>query len=455
MAAPPSKRRNGFVRETIVVLLGALLVSLLGVGLGRTVEFLHLATLAYLGWHLFQLRRLWIWLQHPKTPTPPEFSGIWREISEAINKKLRSNHVRIVRKRKPKLNWVVKRFNKSISALPDATVLLDQESEIEWWNTAAGQLLGLRENNDRGKQITHLIRYPEFTHRLQKERIWQQPLEVPSPVDPNTWLAILVVPAGKSKRLLQARDTTRLHRLERIRRNFVANASHELRTPLTVINGYVETLLDRQDAKTLPWYPVLPKIHQQAERMGKIIENLLLLSRLELGQNQTEREHVSVATMLKHLGEEARAFSGEAHHDIEIEIQSQARILGNWRELHSAFSNLIFNAVRYTAPDGKITVRWYQDHQGGHLLVQDTGIGIDAQDIPRITERFYRVNTGRSRETDGTGLGLTIVKHVLIQHKAELSIESTLGKGSNFICHFPPSRISRPIDQDIEPDVMP
>nr|VFK43782.1 MAG: two-component system, OmpR family, phosphate regulon sensor histidine kinase PhoR [Candidatus Kentron sp. TC] len=429
---------NGIFREIVAISLSTIGGGLTGIWLGRAEEFLYASALAYLGWHLFQLYRLRIWLNGPKISSP-KFLGIWREVFRDIEAQLHSSHVQLIRKRKPKLNWIVKRFNKSVSALPDAAILLGQDDEIEWWNSAADQLFGLRKDSDKGRRITHLIRYPEFILRLREDRVWRQPLKVPSPVEPDTWLTILVVPVGKRKRLLQARDSTRLHRLEQIRRDFVANVSHELRTPLTVINGYTETLLDRDDTKDLPWYPVLSKIHGQAERMGKIVEDLLLLSTLEMEQGQSGEERVPVAAILEGIREDALMLGGQAHR-IGIEAESGLEIVGNTRELRSAFSNLIFNAVRYTAPGGSIIVRWHGNDQGGHLQVRDTGIGIEPRHFPRLTERFYRVDTERSR---GTGLGLTIVKYVLTQHDARLSIESTPGKGSVFGCHFPPDRLFR------------
>nr|VFK07250.1 MAG: two-component system, OmpR family, phosphate regulon sensor histidine kinase PhoR [Candidatus Kentron sp. LPFa]VFK23983.1 MAG: two-component system, OmpR family, phosphate regulon sensor histidine kinase PhoR [Candidatus Kentron sp. LPFa] len=435
------KWNNGIFREIVAVSLIAIGGGIAGIWLGRAEAFLFALTLAYLGWHLFQLYRLRIWLRGPKV-SAPAFLGIWREAFAELETQLRSSYLQSLRRRKPKLNWIVKRFNKSVSALPDAAILLGQDDEIEWWNAAAGKLFGLKKDHDKGRRITHLIRYPAFILRLREDRVWRQPLEAPSPADPDTWLTILVVPVGKRKRLLQARDSTRLHRLEQIRRDFVANVSHELRTPLTIINGYTETLLDRDDTKDLPWYTVLSRIHGQAERMGKIVEDLSLLSTLEMEQGQSGQERVPVATILEAIREDALMLGGQARR-IGIEADPGLEIMGNARELRSAFSNLIFNAVRYTAPGGEIIVSWRGDDRGGCLLVRDTGIGIESKHLPRLTERFYRVDTGRSRETGGTGLGLAIVKYVLTQHDARLSIESTPGQGSVFGCHFPPARIFR------------
>nr|VFJ53753.1 MAG: PAS/PAC sensor signal transduction histidine kinase [Candidatus Kentron sp. DK] len=434
---------NGLVREALAVLTGGLAAGFLGFSLGAMPVFLCGFTVAYLVWHLFQLHRLRRWLGNPQADGPLP-AGIWRGIAEGLRERLRAgagSTRKGARKGKRKLNWVVKKFNESVSGLSDAAVLLDQDDGIAWWNGPATGLLGIGRTDDRGKRITHLIRHPEFVGQLQGQRRWRGPLEIPSPVDPDVRLTILVVPAGKNKRLLQARDSTRVYRLEQTRRDFVANVSHELRTPLTVINGYVETLLERDDAKALSWYPALSKIYQQTERMGKIVADLLLLSRLELRQEQRQREYVPVAAMLEGIGEEALTLSGDSRHEIVVRADPGPGLHGNPQELRSAFSNLVFNAVRYTPAGGKITVHWSRDDEGGRLLVRDTGIGIDARHLSRITERFYRVDTGRSRESGGTGLGLTIVKHVLTRHDATLSIESTPGKGSDFVCRFPPERL--------------
>jgi len=437
---------NGLVREVIALSLGGLAAGLLGFFLGAVPVFLCAFTMAYLAWHLFQIHRLRRWLRDPRAGEPLGV-GIWREITEGLRGRLHAGAGATRkggRKGKPKLNWVVKKFNESVSGLSDAAVLLDQDDGIAWWNGPATCLLGIGRSDDRGKKITHLIRHPEFIGQLASQRRWPGPLEIPSPVDPDIRLTVLVVPAGKNKRLLQARDSTRVYRLEQTRRDFVANVSHELRTPLTVINGYVETLLERDDAKALPWYPVLSRIHQQTERMGKIVADLLLLSKLELRQGQPEREYVPVAALLEAIREEALTLSGDLGHEVEIRADAGLGIHGKPQELRSAFSNLMFNAVRYTPAGGKITVQWGRDEEGGRLLIRDTGIGIDARHLSRVTERFYRVDTGRSRETGGTGLGLTIVKHVLTRHDAALSIESTHGKGSDFICHFPAERLVEP-----------
>lgn len=339
-------------------------------------------------------------------------------------------------KRKRKLRRALKRFKESTAALPEATVVLGQYGEIEWWNAAAEQLLGLRRPDDRGQRIANLIRHPEFVRRFESGD-WRQPLVMSSPVDANIWLTLNIVPTAKHKYLLLAQNTTRLQHLDQVRRDFVANVSHELRTPLTVISGYVEALLDHAEARKPPWNHVLPQVHEQARRMRGIVEDLLLLSRLELDRELTSEEEIAVALLLRQIHKEAMELSGDANHRILLDVDPRFGLRGNRNELRSAFSNLVVNAIRYTSPGGEIRLSWHVDAQGAHFSVSDTGVGIEARHIPRLTERFYRVDVGRSRETGGTGLGLAIVKHVITRHDGQLNVKSTVGKGSTFTCHFP------------------
>lgn len=223
--------------------------------------------------------------------------------------------------------------------------------------------------------------------------------------------------------------------LDKMRQDFVANVSHELRTPLTVIHGYLETLLDQTDDDH-PWHEILMQMYQQSENMEKLVADLLLLARLETDQPTIDKAPVAVASMLKNICEEAKVLSGDKQHQFNLELDYELNISGQERELRSAFSNIIFNAVNYTPANGNITVKWYCDGNKIKLAVTDTGIGIEQKHIPRLTERFYRVDKARSRSKGGTGLGLAIIKHVLLRHHAQLQIESEVSKGSTFTCVF-------------------
>ncbi|SKC06110.1 phosphate regulon sensor histidine kinase PhoR [Luteibacter sp. 22Crub2.1] len=319
--------------------------------------------------------------------------------------------------------------------LPDAVVLLDHSHHVRWFNHAAEDLLGLKRPRDRGRVLADLMRNTDLSDWLAEGA--REPLnDVTAPGHPNRHVTATLLPFGSRQRLLLARDTSHLTRLEQIRRDFVANVSHELRTPLTVIHGYLE-LLDPEDVPELA--PVLDEMRAQSKRMGQIVEDLLTLSRLET-QEHVADEQVQMAPLLASLRKEAEALS-QGRHTISLDVATAHDLLGSPKDLHSAFSNLVSNAVRYTPTGGKIAIRWADTEDGARFSVHDSGFGIPAAHIARLTERFYRVSSSRSRDSGGTGLGLSIVKHVLNLHQARLVIESETGKGSVFACVFVSDRL--------------
>ena len=397
---------------------------------------LLIAVAIHLSYHLYRLYCLDQWLRLHRNAEPPEIGGVWEDVYHAIYKLQQRS-----RTHKRRLATLLSRFREATSAMPDATVVLKEHGEIEWFNSAASRLLNL-DAHDVNHRVDSFIRHPDFIAYL-RHRDYTQPLVLPSPTDSQVTLLIHVVPYGDNQRLLIARDITHVQRLEQIRRDFIANASHELRTPLTVIMGFLETMVDGEDECARQWARSLQLMQEQTGRMQLIVQHLLLLSRLETDNGQQRRETVSVPAMLAAIKEEAVILSGEKHHDIQLECDNTLWLRGNAEELRSAFSNLIFNAVQYTPGQGAIRVRWYGDDAGAHFVVADTGIGIPAQHIPRLTERFYRVDAARSREVGGTGLGLAIVKHVLQRHEARLHIDSVVDQGSTFSCDFPASLVAR------------
>lgn len=393
---------------------------------------------AYLLIHLINLYRLDQWLLTRKVDLP-EARGIWGNVFYQIYR-LQRRH----RKRKRKLSQMLRRFQDSTAAMPDATVVLNAQHRIEWFNKAAVSLLGLQPQHDIGRPINNLLRHPHFTDYLYRNphSIKEFSIKIPSPLNAEHILRIHLVPYDTSMRLLIARDVTEVQYLEQVRQDFVANVSHELRTPLTVITGFIETMQDSIENQALKeWEHPLNLMAQQASRMQNIVNDLLLLSRLETEVPQNLRKIVDVPKILSHLTQDAEALSGDQQHHIEVFVDQTLRIYGQPDEIMSAFSNIIFNAVRYTPASGRITIRWYCDDFNGYFSVEDTGEGIAEQHIPRLTERFYRVDVGRSRDHGGTGLGLAIVKHVLQRHHAKLHIQSQLSKGSTFTCTFPFSAI--------------
>ena len=245
------------------------------------------------------------------------------------------------------------------------------------------------------------------------------------------------------------RDVTRLHQLEQMRKDFIANVSHELRTPLTVICGYLETLLDNVDDVNPRWKRPLSQMQQQGERMQTLLNDLLLLAKLEATDYPSDNQPVPIDSLLRTIKNDAQALSGQRNQTITLDVEADVALKGSETELRSAFSNLVFNAVKYTQDGGHIRIRWWSDGSGAHLSVQDSGVGIDSKHLPRLTERFYRVDSSRNASTGGTGLGLAIVKHVLLRHRARLEISSVLGHGSTFTCHFPPVQVTKSLSPDL------
>lgn len=428
---------NPWTPELWRLLWSFLAATLLGAVLGEFWLGWGLGLAAYLGFHIWQLRRLVNWLRSGKTRNIPEAGGIWGEVFHYIYVRQRKHQ-----QRKRQLEEILDRFNEATSALPDATVVIGRKDEILWFNEAAAGLLGLHSSQDKGQPIDNLLRHPDFITYLNQNGRSGEPLRIPSPVDDAMTLSIHLINYGRDQRLLVARDISQQQRLEQMRRDFVANVSHELRTPLTVISGFLETLMDSGDECAARWQRSLDLMHQQAARMQHLVADLLMLSRLETDRSSPPREVVEVPALLAAIREDAQLLSGDKGQHITLEAEADLRLFGAERELYSAFSNIIGNAVRYTPAGGEIAIRWWSDTGGAHFSVTDTGIGIPPEHIPRLTERFYRVDTGRSREVGGTGLGLAIVKHVLTRHSARLRIDSKPGKGSTFTIDFPLERIA-------------
>lgn len=390
---------------------------------------------ALLAYHLHNLSRLLTWLRDPRVDTVPDASGTWEQAF--------SHLLRLVRRQaqtEAHLQEALTRFQKAGEALPEAVVILGPENRIEWCNPKAQAFFGIRAR-DRGQQITYLLRHPLFMDYIQRSDV-SQPINLRLATAPGVdiTVSLQIVPYGDSEKLLVARDITRWERLETTRRDFVANVSHELRTPLTVLTGFLETLSDMEQPDPDMMRRSLYLMTQQTRRMHHLVEDLLTLSRLESTAGPLHEEDLEIGDLLEHLYQDALVLSG-GRHEIALELDSPAGLHASPEELRSAFGNLVSNAVRYTPAGGRITLRWHLRSGAAVFSVVDTGIGIEAQHIDRLTERFYRVDRSRSRETGGTGLGLAIVKHVLSRHGAHLEIESTPGKGSTFAAVFPPERV--------------
>jgi len=419
-----------FAIARIAAALGVAIAG--GLIFGRLDLWLVVVLAGYLLVQLSNLYRLHHWLRHRKEEEPPDLGGVWGDVVALIGRiyKRKNFHKR-------RIGQLLREFRRLTAAMPEGVVLLSQSFEIIWFNRTAAQLLGLKRKADFGMRIENLVRQPEFSRYLRSGPQATPVVISYGPAD-DRYLALQMIPAG-DQLLMLARDITREARLEAMRKDFVANASHELRSPLTVINGYLDQLADDPGLEAI-WRAPIEEMRRQAERMRLIVEDLLELSKLEASGKEAPLDPVDIGGVLALIRKDV--LSRECRpQEVSLKLDSTAQLLGSEAELHSIAANLVTNAVKYTPEDGSVVIRWWVDGQGGHLSVTDTGIGIPEEHLPRLTERFYRVDRGRSRKSGGSGLGLSIVKHSLQRHGARLTIDSVEGRGSTFTCHFPLKRV--------------
>jgi len=429
----PPQTRSAWTRtlaQLAIVLAAALL---LGFVLGHPWPALAIAALGVLAWHYWKLHDLLLRLTARQRVPPSGGSGVWNELDRLVHRGQEE-----MRGRNRRLVEMLRAYSAAAAALPDAVVVLERNSQrVRWFNDAATRLLGLHYPDDIEAALGERLQPLPISRWLAGGRHAEPIMDAASPVDPAVRLSLRLIPYSDALWLLVARDVSKLTRLEQMRQDFVANVSHELRTPLTVVHGYLDMLDPGEQPE---WAPILDEMRRQSQRMTQLVEDLLTLSRLE-AQESVSDEHVAMDSMLVTLRREAEALS-QRRHEVRIDDEARVDLLGSTRELHSAFSNLVANAVRYTPAGGHIAIALARSDDGGAMLsVRDSGYGIPAAHLPRITERFYRVSTSRSRESGGTGLGLSIVKHILHLHQARLDIESEVGRGSVFTCHFGPERV--------------
>jgi two-component system phosphate regulon sensor histidine kinase PhoR len=419
-------------RAVIRMALALIAALLFGLIVGRVWLVLALVLGAALAYQLWNLLRVEHWLRRRSVESPPDISGAWGELVAIISRihRRKQHH-------KTQVTSLLREFRRLTSAMPEGAVLLGPEHQILWLNPRAAAWLGLRRKRDFGIRIENLVRQPAFVEYLRTGRP-ESGVVVQDAGDLSRWFSFHLV-AGGERQLLIVRDVSREQHIEHMRKDFVANASHELRSPLTVIAGYLDALAEDQKLDPTWNTPVL-EMRRQAERMGTIINDLLELSRLESSGRAQEERAVDVGGLLSVLRKEALSMEPVGR-VVNLKIESDALLLGVESELHSIASNLVSNAVKYTPAGGEIELRWWTDQDGAYLSVRDTGIGIPPEHIPRLTERFYRVDPGRARSMGGSGLGLSIVKHALQRHDASLQIESREGVGSTFTCTFPVDRI--------------
>ena len=420
-------------RELVLLTVWMVFTLIIGFINDSILLFMFIGLLIYVIWNLYNLNQLSKWLTNPSKQTP-EVIGIWDEVYYQLYQLYKRQ-----RKSKRKLTSILNKFRKSTQALPYATIILNPFNEIEWFNPAASQMFNLHSKIDVGQRIDNLIRQPEFSKYLVKKK-FEEPLHL---LLNQKKILMNITAYGSGQYLISARDITTRTQLDDMRRDFISNASHELRTPLTVMTGYIEFLQHKAEE---PEKTPLDKIQQQIQRMNKIISELIELAKIESSPAIDYDNEVDLEILLNEVYNEALALD-KNEHDIELATavcgNHTMKLNGNHDELRMAFSNLLTNAIRYTPERGSIKLFCSVNDTNISISVQDSGLGISYQHIPRLTERFYRVDEGRSREKGGTGLGLAIVKHVLDRHNATLHIQSATGKGSTFRCDFPISHVEQ------------
>lgn len=400
-----------------------------------------LGALVWVVWDSLRARRVFDWLNKGEGHRAPALSGVWAELVDR-NRKL----IKKLEKKAQSSDDRLEDFLSAIQASPNGVVLLDAHGRIEWANLTAANQLGFDPQRDVGQYVRNLVRQPEFSHYL-KQKDFDREVQIEGPgarAGQSTQLSVQIHPYGKKRKLMLTRDVTALRLAEAMRRDFVANVSHEIRTPLTVLSGFVETMqtvpLEESDRQRY-----LSLMSQQAQRMQTLVSDLLTLSRLEGSPAPGQGEWMPMRELLRHVLQEARGLShaiAQPVHVIEAMDDTDAWVSGSKSELLSAMSNLLSNAVRYTPAGGRIEAGWRVNEDGSAtFMVRDSGPGIAAEHLPRLTERFYRVDRSRSRETGGTGLGLAIVKHVVQRHGGGFDVQSVVGQGSTFSLILPALRV--------------
>ncbi|VAW97354.1 Phosphate regulon sensor protein PhoR (SphS) [hydrothermal vent metagenome] len=423
--------KNDWLNEIGRIIWLVLAAIIVGLIIDKVLLSISLIMLFLLIWYLYNLRTLVIWFEKGKKYSPPTSIGIFGDLFNNLYRLQKQQ-----RRRNKRLVNLISRFKESTKAMPDGIIILQQNGEIEWWNSAAVKLINLNYPDDLGQRITNLLRHPSFIRYYNlSEKLTN--IKISSPIDDQKTITIRIIPYGNKQQLVMVRDVTLMQRVEDMQRDFIANISHELRTPITVMSGFLEEFEQTEPEDKEQWQHYIHLMQDQSSRMRNLVEDLMTLSRLEHENNEPRRDIVLMPFIIHSLKEEAELFSAKRQHQFMFEVDNNLYLNGDVKAIDSAFSNIIFNAINYS-PDGSvINVKWFKDESGAYFSVKDQGIGIPTQHIPRLTERFYRVDVARSRDSGGSGLGLAIVNNVLVRHNATLKIESVVGQGSLFICKFP------------------
>ncbi|MGS2723564.1 phosphate regulon sensor histidine kinase PhoR [Porticoccus sp. GXU_MW_L64] len=418
------------IQRIVLLLIGLLLFGYFN---GHLLITLLLGCLGYIAWGFIKIQQIYRWLDNGARGLPPEATGVWGDMSDSLYRL----HKRVLRSQH-NLRSLTIRIQKITDALSDGILILDRNRALEWWNPCAEHLLSLQPG-DRYQPIVNLVREPDFVEFIQRQEFGEA-VEIRAPGSITRILACSAAAFGNDEVVLVVRDITRLRNLEEMRKEFVGNISHELRTPLTVISGYLENLTQLDDTLPKPVSRAMEQMGQQTKRMRSLADDLVMLSKLESLERHAGKKVAPLEPMLEQIVTDAEALS-EGKHRITLHGGKGLALRGKRSQLHSAVSNLVFNAVRHNPEGCDIAIRVENNDTTLHIDVEDNGIGIDPTHLPRLTERFYRVDASRTSSSGGTGLGLAIVKHVMLRHEGSLEVDSTLGKGSVFSCRFPKSRV--------------
>lgn len=420
---------RGLQAEIRRIALITLLLLFVGFMIGNVLLTLLAGGSIYMLWTFSHIARLYDWLDQGANGLPPDASGVWGDMTDYLYRMQQRNE-----RAKQSRRQLSERVRNITSALDDGIMTLSPDRVLEWWNPAAESLLGL-EKDDRGQSIINIVRDPRFVAFIQHRNL-PLPVELSSPEDPSKTLMFTAAEFGDGNIILVVQDITRLRNLEQMRQDFVANISHELRTPLTVLSGYIETLQDNSEGLPSGWQKALVQMDQQTDRLNALANDLVMLSQLESNRKPPPRIPVQLTPLLEQVVKDGSMIATEKY-QIVADCQENLELRGDYKELYSAFSNLVFNAIKHNP--GGVEIRVACRSTDSEIIVEvcDNGYGIDPKHIPRLTERFYRVDHSRASSTGGTGLGLAIVKHVMMRHGGTLEIQSTLGKGSCFRCHLP------------------
>lgn len=435
--------RTEFKRLCLLLALAALV----GYAVGHVSGVMLICLCLYYLYNLYQLRRFNLWLNRDSSQAdsePPESFGLWGDIFDGIYRLQKQE-----RRANSYLANIIDKAQESSAALEMAVVMINKQGNLDWWNLAAEELLGFQYPKDRNQSITNLVRDPRFSDYFHHEN-YDETLKMDAPGDSDKILEFQIALFGENERLMIVRDITQLHRLESMRKDFVGNVSHELGTPITVIKGYLEAILDNLDAMDSKWHKPMQQMRQQSLRMENIVRDLLMLSSLETKAQTRTQDEIHLRTLFSEIENDTQQMFKDKGHSFEIGCDPTLAFRGKRGELYSAISNLVVNAAKYTPANGHIKLSAAVGTDALEIVVEDDGVGIEHHHIPRLTERFYRIDGSRSSDTGGTGLGLAIVKHILARHEGALEVESEYGEGSRFICALPLDRLGATDDAKSE-----